>query len=182
MKRISSFIALTIALVCYDVKPQEVIHHENPTQKTTESYFLKAKINGNWIYFNQVDQLNASFGPFIETIYDGVVNASLIDEDDYSVVKNITIIIRYKGKIGVGSYAGGKQFEYGFKGVTLGYMDAATLAMYVTDVTNPASFLKINELNDIFIKGSFAGELINTTNQQKISITDGEFYIKCTNY
>lgn len=182
MKLINSLIAITIALIFLGVKQWERPQAEKSKPNTFESYFLKAKVNGIWIEFNDAEQLNASFGPYIDNVYDGVLSASNTDEENYSVLNSMSIIIRQIGKIGIGSYSGGKQFEYGFKGVTLAYMDASKSAMYMTDVTNPDSFLKINELTDTFIKGTFSGTLINPINKDKISITDGEFFIKSEHY
>jgi hypothetical protein len=182
MKLINSLIALTIALIYFGAKQWEGSKNNTPLQTITEAYFLKAKVNGTWIEYTNAEQLSASFGPYIDNVYDGVLSATNSIEDDYSVLNSISIIIRQTGKIGVGSYSGGKQFEYGFKGVTLAYMDSSKSAMYMTDVTNPDSFLKINELTDTFIKGTFSGVLINPINRQKISITDGEFYIKSEHY
>lgn len=182
MKLINSLIAITVALIFLGAKQWDGSKNETPIQNETESYFLKAKVNGIWIEFNDADQLSASFGPYIDNVYDGVLSASKADEEDSSVLNSMSIIIRQTGKIGVGSYSGGKQFEYGFKGVTLAYMDASKSAMYITDVTNPDSFLKINELTETFIKGTFSGALINPVNRQKIAITDGEFFIKSAQY
>lgn len=182
MKLINSLMAITIALIFLGAKQWDGSKNEAPIQNETKAYFLKAKVNGIWIEFNDAEQLNASFGPYIDNVYDGVLSASNTDEENYSVSNSMSIIIRQTGKIGVGSYSGGKQFEYGFKGVTLAYMDASKSAMYMTDVTNPDSFLKINELTDTFIKGTFSGALINPVNREKILITDGEFFIKSAQY
>lgn len=182
MKLINSLIAITIALIFLGAKQWDGSKNETPIQNETKAYFLKAKVNGIWIEFNDAEQLTASFGPYIDNVYDGVISAAKINDEEHSILNSMSIIIRQTGKIGVGSYSGGKQFEYGFKGVTLGYVDASKSAMYMTDITNPESFLKINELTDTFIKGTFSGVLINPINKEKISIIDGEFFIKSEHF
>lgn len=182
MKLINSLIAITITLIFLGAKQWDGSKYETPIQNETRAYIMKAKVNGIWVEFNDAEQLTASFGPYIDNVYDGVLSAANMDEESYSVSNSMSIIIRQTGKIGVGSYSGGKQFEYGFKGVTLGYVDASKSAMYITDIANPESFLKISELTQTFIKGTFSGVLINPINKQKISITDGEFFIKSEHY
>lgn len=150
--------------------------------QTNNTYFLKAKVNGNWVEFNQENELTASFGPYIDKIYDGVVSGSSLETAEPSVIANISVMIRQKGKIGVGSYSGGQFFDYGFKGVTLYYADGKTMAVYVTDVNNPQSFLKISQLTDTHVKGTFSGEVFNIMTKDKISITDGEFNLKNTSF
>lgn len=182
MKLINSLVAITFVLIFLGITKGEYVHYEKPVQNTNETYFLKAKVDGKLIEYNKIEQLNASFGPYLDNVHDGVLSASNIDDNDYSVINSISIILRQTQKIGVGSYSGGKQFEYGFKGVTLAFMDATTSAMYLTDVASPESFLKINELTNSHVKGTFSGVVINPINRQKVSITEGEFYIKSTHY
>lgn len=165
MKFINAFISLTIILNFYGIKHLENSPSDGQNHTRAEAYFLKAKVDGKWIEFHNEEQLSANFGPYIDNVYDGVINVSNINEDNYTVLNSFSIIIRKKGPIGVGSYAGGQQFEYGFKGVTLAYVDASTSTMYLTDTNNPKSFLKINEFTDTFVKGSFSGELINPINK-----------------
>lgn len=182
MKLINSLVAVTFVLIFLGITKGEYVQLEKPAQNTIETYFLKAKVNGKWVEYNKDEQLSASFGPYIDNVHDGVLSASNIDDNDYSVINSISIIIRQTGRIGVGSYSGGKQFEYGFKGVTLAFMDATTSTMYLTDVASPESFLKINELTNSHVKGIFSGVVINPVNRQKVSITDGEFYLKSNHY
>ncbi len=182
MKFITSFIVLTVFLNFYGVSQFDNLSYEIRNQTSTESYFLKAQVNGEWIVFDNSEQLSANFGPYIDNVYDGVISASNINEEDHSILNSISIIIRQKGQIGVGSYSGGQQFEYGFKGITLAYMEASTSTMYLTDTNNPKSFLKINEFTDTVVKGSFSGELIHPINKEKISVTNGEFHIKNSTY
>ncbi|TPV35937.1 hypothetical protein FJ651_03185 [Paucihalobacter ruber] len=182
MKLINSLVAITFVLIFLGITKGEYVQFEKPAQNTIETYFLKAKVNGKWVEYNKNEQLSASFGLYIDNVHDGVLSASNIDDNDYSVTNSISIIIRQTGKIGVGSYSGGKQFEYGFKGVTLAFMDVSQSAMYMTDVDNPESFLKINQLTNTHVKGTFSGVVINPVNRQKVSVTEGEFYIKSAHY
>lgn len=182
MKLNNYFIAITLTLMMFSIKIWDATESDNVDVRATNSYYLKAKVDGAWMEFNQESGLNASFGPYIDTIYDGVINASNFDTEQQSVINSMTIIIRQIGKIGIGSYSGGKVFEYGFKGVTISYTDASNSAIYVTDVNNPQSFLKITETTDTYIKGTFSGESIHIMNKAKIVITEGEFYVRSNSY
>lgn len=182
MKLTKPLIAIFITLLLFGAKEQDSTAVTHIDFQTSNTYFLKAKVDGKWITFNQDNELTASFGPYIDNVYDGAIKASSLESAEQSVIANISIMIRQKGKIGVGSYSGGKFFEYGFKGVTLSYAEGKTMAVYVTDVNNPQSFLKITQLSDTHVKGNFSGEVFNITNKNKISITDGEFSLKNTSF
>ncbi len=182
MRLTNSLIAISVSLLIFSVKIWDAADSKNIDYQGSGLYYLKAKVDGKWIEFNQDSELSFNFGPFIDIIYDGVINASNLDSGEQSIINSITIMIRQSGKIEVGSYSGGIPFEYGFKGVTMSYTDSHSSAMYVTDLNRPQSFLKISELTDTFIKGTFSGELVNIMSKSKISITDGEFYIRSNPY
>lgn len=182
MKLTNSLIVISLTLLLFGVKKWDDTAVIDINYQSNDTCFLKAMVNGKWVEYNEGNQLDANFGPFIDNIYDGAISASKIDAEQQTSTNNISISIRQSGKIGIGSYSGVKPFEYGLKGVTISYTDDLNRAIYLTDVNNPMSFLKISEFTDTHIKGTFSGELINSISKTKISITDGEFYIKSNSH
>jgi hypothetical protein len=135
------------------------------------SYFIKAKIDGQWVEFKEQKTLQGLAGN------NGVQHTAYI-EGENEIQQAITIQFFDLDPVGIGTYSGLEVVEGGnFKGVNIGYiLDAGTV--YATNLQGPVSSATISVLNDKEVKGTFSGIIREPLTQETLTVSEGEFYVK----
>lgn len=144
---------------------------ETPEEETG-SYFMKAKIDGQWVEFTAGDIVEGNIGP---TVFNHGFGAWGSGSD-----RVITIVLEDKNPVVEKSYAGIEMHETYTLGVTIGYTIGQEDApvMYVTNINNADSKLTITLLTEKEAKGTFSGTLINPVTEAEVKLTEGSFHVK----
>ncbi|WP_373493498.1 hypothetical protein [Aquiflexum sp.] len=145
-------------------------------------YFLKAKVDGKLVEFKTETLLSADMGSIeigstIPKIYNLSLSGARQVSGESTLEEVITIVITETTPITPKSYTGLVPFEYGLKGVLLGYSLEAEEKAYVTDVNDPNVNLEITEMKQNSIKGKFNGVVIDFLSGESKTITEGEFFL-----
>lgn len=163
---------LFFTLVC----TSQEIDTEQP--KGDFAYFVKAKVDGKEVFFNTENYIDGRAGKLMEDLFQGVIRGENPDPGpNLGILEAMTITITDTEPITEGVYTNVEQFKYGFKGVTLGYINTDQGYMFVTNPNEPDSYLRITKLNTQFIQGVFHGTVFDIISEKTLSITDGEFYV-----
>lgn len=138
-------------------------------------YFLKAKVDGKLVEFNTETLLSAETGSTVPGVYVLTLSGGRQSSGGNGLEENISIVLTVTSPITEKRYTGLVPFEYGFKGVLLGY--GFDEVGYVTDVNDPSVNLEITEMEQNSIKGKFGGVVIDFLSGESKTITEGEFFI-----
>lgn len=149
---------------------------ENPDDSNS-GYFLKAKVDGKLVEFKTETLLTAQTGSSISGVHTLTLSGGRELSGQSGLEENISIILTETSPITEKRYTGLVPFEYGLKGVLLGYALEAENKIYTTDVTGPNVNLEITEMKQNFIKGKFNGVVKDFLSGHSKTITEGEFFI-----
>lgn len=140
-------------------------------EEETGSYFMKAKIDGQWVNFAADDIVEGNIGP---TVFNHGFGAWGSGNG-----KIISIVLEDVNPVGEKSYGGIEMHENYNLGVTIGYLiDAEDPVSYVTNYNDADSQLTITLLNEKEAKGTFSGTLINPVTEAEVNLTEGSFHVK----
>jgi hypothetical protein len=144
---------------------------ETPEEETG-NYFMKAKIDGQWVEFSSPDVLEGNIGP---TIFNHGFGAWGSGSD-----RVITIVLEDENPVVEKSYAGIEIHDTYTLGVTIGYVigEGDTPVSYVTNYNDADSRLTITLLTEKEAKGTFSGTLINPVTKAEVKLTEGSFHVK----
>jgi hypothetical protein len=144
---------------------------ETPEEETG-SYFMKAKIDGQWVEFTAGDIVEGNIGP---TVFNHGFGAWGSGSD-----RVITIVLEDKNPVVEKSYAGIEMHETYTLGVTIGFVigEGDTPVSYVTNYNDADSRLTITRLTEKEAKGTFSGTLINPVTEAEVKLTEGSFHVK----
>lgn len=136
------------------------------------NYFMKAKIDGQWVEFTAGDIVEGNIGP---TIFNHGFGAWGNGSD-----QTLTIVVEDENPVIEKMYAGIEMHESYTLGVTIGYaiMQGETPLMYVTNPNNADSRLVITYLTEKEAKGTFSSTLIHPATLAEVKLTEGSFFIK----
>ena len=146
--------------------------------KTSSEYFMKAKVNGTLVEFKTETLLSGAIGSSIQGVYDLSLSGGRQLSNQSGLAESITIVLRETSPITQKNYSGLAPFEYGFKGVLLGYAFDIEDKVYTTDINGPNVNLEITEIKETHIKGKFSGVVKDFLNGETKTITEGEFFVK----
>ncbi len=146
---------------------------ETPEEETG-NYFMKAKIDGQWVEFSTPDILEGNIGT---TIFNHGFGAWGSGSD-----RVITIVLEDENPVVEKSYAGIEMNETYTLGVTISYVigEGDTPVSYVTNYNEADSRLTITLLTEKEAKGTFSGTLINPITKAEVKLTEGSFHVKMT--
>ena len=147
------------------------------TDDNPSGYFVKAKVDGKLVEFRTATLLDGSISSSLEGVYDFTVSGARQMSGQSALAESITIILRDTSPITEKGYSGLEAFEYGFKGVLLGYGLEIEDKAYITDVTDPKVNLEITEMKQTSIKGKFSGVVKDFISGDSKTITEGAFFI-----
>ncbi|WP_372948690.1 hypothetical protein [Mariniphaga sp.] len=143
---------------------------ETPEEETG-NYFMKAKIDGQWIEMKEQKTLQGLAGN------NGVQHTAYI-EGENEIQQAITIQFFDLEPVGAGTYSGLEVVEGGnFKGVNIGYIFDPT-TVYATALEGPVSSGTISVLNENEIKGTFSGIIREPLTGETLTVSAGEFYVR----
>ncbi len=167
VKRISAFILFLLLAAVYTGCSKDEISGE-----ITGSYFMKAKIDGQWVEFFSPDILGGNIGPTTFNYGFGAWGSSS--------GKIITVVLEDKDPVVEKSYAGIQMQETYTLGVTISYTisEGDTPASYVTNYNDADSRLTITLLTEKEAKGTFSGTLINPVTEAEVKLTEGSFHVR----
>lgn len=143
------------------------------TDKTEDGYYLKFKVDGNWVtWTNALAELGKDLDDDTKT------NFSL-QGTSADMKQSFGISFQVDGtSIGTGTYSSSDYFmpiDYSVTngGTTTWYSDKDGLEPSVYKVT-------LNNITETTIKGSFTGNFLadDSAEEKTIAITEGEFYLK----
>ncbi|NLN30669.1 MAG: hypothetical protein GX158_05440 [Bacteroidales bacterium] len=138
------------------------------------NYFLKVKIDGQWVEFTSEDVVEGTAGPSIHNYSFGLWGSS---PDEV-----ITIVLEDENPVSTGTYSGLEKYDNYTLGVIIAYVkdqgDSNPPDSYVTDPDEAHSILTITHLSDKEAKGTFAGTLINPITKDRVTLTEGSFLVK----
>jgi hypothetical protein len=150
----------------------------DPDNNNPSGYFVKAKVDGKLVEFKTETLLSGAMSSLLPGVYDFSVSGARQMSGQSSLAESISIIFRETSPITEKSYSGLEPFEYGFKGVLLGYSLEIENRAYTTDVNAANSFLEITEIKETSLKGKFNGVVKDFLSGETKTITEGEFFVK----
>ena len=143
-------------------------------EEATGNYFLKAKIDGQWVEFTAEHVIEGTVGP---TNHNHGFGAWGRSPDEV-----ITIILEDENPVSTKTYSGIETYDTYTLGVTIAYVksqgDNNVPLSYVTDHKKAESTLTITHISDKEAKGTFEGTLINPDTKDKVTLTEGSFLVK----
>lgn len=148
----------------------------NPDDNNS-GYFLKAKVDGQLVEFKTETLLSAETGSSIPGIYALALSGARQLSGQSGLAESISIVLTETSPITEKRYTELVPFEYGLKGVLLGYALEVEEKAYVTDVNNPNVNLEITEMKQNSIKGKFSGVVKYFLSGESKTITEGEFFL-----
>jgi hypothetical protein len=148
----------------------------NPDNNNS-GYFLKAKVDGKLVEFKTETLLSAGTGSSIPGVYALTLSGGRELSGQSGLEENISIVLTDTSPITEKHYTGLVPFEYGLKGVLLGYSLEVEEKAYVTDVNDPSVNLEITEMKQNSIKGKFSGVVKDILSGGTKTITEGEFFL-----
>jgi hypothetical protein len=151
------------------------------TDDNPSGYFVKAKVDGKLVEFKTLTLIDGAMGSTLPGVYDLTVSGARQISGQSALAESISIILRVTSPITEKSYSGLEPFEYGFKGVLLGYSLESENRAYTTDGNAANSFLEITEIKDASLKGKFHGVVKDFLSGETKTITEGEFFVKRSN-
>jgi hypothetical protein len=172
-------IATMVALLsfgCEKDDDQDLDTDDNPS-----GYFVKAKVDGTLVEFKTATLINGAMGNTLPGVYDLTVSGARQMSGQSALAESISIILRVTSPITENSYSGLEPFEYGLKGVLLGYTLESENRAYTTDSNAANSFLEITEIKEASLKGKFNGVVKDILSGETKTITEGEFFVKRNN-
>ena len=170
-------IAMMVAIMSFgcDNKDDQDL---DPDNDNASGYFVKAKVDGNLVEFKTETLLSGAMSSSLPGVYDLAVSGARQMSGQSALAESISIILRETSPITENSYSGLEPFEYGFKGVLLGYSLEVEDKAYTTDVNAADSFLEITEIKEASLKGKFNGVVKDLLSGETKTITEGEFFVK----
>ena len=147
----------------------------------TAGYFMKAKVNGTLVEFKTASLLGAEMSSSIQGVFDFTASGARQMSGQSGLEESIVIILRETSPITEKSYTGLAPFDYGFKGVILGYSLEAEDKAYTTDSSNPNVTLQITEIKESSVRGKFSGVVKDFLSGDTKTITEGEFFLRREN-
>jgi hypothetical protein len=170
------FIVVMVAILsfgCEKDDDQDLDTDDNPS-----GYFVKAKVDGKLVEFKTLTLIDGAMGSTLPGVYDLTVSGARQMSGQSALAESISIILREISPITEKSYSGLEPFEYGFKGVLLGYSFETENRAYTTDGNAANSFLEITEIKEASLKGKFNGVVKDLLSGETKTITEGEFFVK----
>ncbi len=172
-------LAMMVAIMsfgCDTNDDQDMNPDNNPS-----GYFVKAKVDGKLVEFRTETLLDGAMGSSIPGVYDLTLLGARQVSGQSALAESISIILRETAPLTETSYSGLEQFEYGLKGVLIGYSLEIENKAYTTDANAANSFLEITEIKETSLKGKFNGVVIEFLSGETKTITEGEFFVKRSN-
>lgn len=148
----------------------------NPDENNS-GYYLKAKVDGRLVEFKSETLLSAQTGSSIPGVHALTLSGGRELSGQSGLEENISIVLTDTSPITEKRYTGLAPFEYGLKGVLLGYALEAEEKAYVTDVNDPSVNLEITAMKQNTIKGKFSGVVKDMLSGGTKTITEGEFFL-----
>ncbi|WP_158856441.1 hypothetical protein [Lunatibacter salilacus] len=148
----------------------------NPADTDNSGYFLKAKVDGKIVEFKTETLLSVEIEPGSNGTYSLALSGGRQSSGQNSLEESIAVILTETSPIKEKTYTGLVPFEFGLKGVLLGYALDVEYIAYTTDVKNPNVNLEITEIKPNFVKGKFKEVVIDFLSGKTKTITEGEFF------
>lgn len=148
----------------------------NPADSNNSGYFLKAKVDGKMVEFKTATLLSAEIEPGPNGTYSMALSGGRQSSGQNILEESIVVILTETSPITEKSYEGLVPFEFGLKGVLLGYGLDIEDKIFTTDVTDPNVNLQITEIKPTFVKGKFNGVVKDFLSGESKTITEGEFF------
>jgi hypothetical protein len=148
----------------------------NPDDTNKSGYFLRAKIDGKLVEFKTETLLSVEIEPSTNGTYSMALSGGRQSSGQNSLEESIVVVLTETSPITEKSYSGLSSFEFGLKGVLLGYTLEAEEKVYTTDVNDPNVNLQITEIKPTFVKGKFNGVVKEFLSGETKTITEGEFF------
>jgi hypothetical protein len=120
-------------------------------------YFLKAKVNGKLVEFKTETLLSVEIEPGANGVYQMALSGGRQVQGQSALEESIVIVLTETSPITEKSYSGLVPFEFGLKGVLLGYGLDVEDKIFTTDVTDPMVNLEITQIRQTSVKGKFSG-------------------------
>ncbi len=149
----------------------------DPNDNNNSGYFVKAKVDGTQVEFKTENLLSGEISSSLPDIYDLALMGGRQVSGQSGLAESITIVLRETAPIAEKGYTGLVPFEFGLKGVLLGYAYDVEDIIFTTDVTNPTVNLEITEIRQTSIKGKFSGVVKDFLSGETKTITEGEFFV-----
>ncbi len=148
----------------------------DPIDTNNSEYFVKAKVNGTLVEFKTETLLSVEIEPGPNGVYQMALSGGRQSAGQNSLEESIIVVLTETSPITEKSYTGLTPFEFGLKGVLLGYsLDAEDIA-FVTDVNDPNANLELTEIKPTSVKGKFSGVVKDFLSGETKTITEGEFF------
>ncbi len=172
------FIFLILTAAFSGCSKNETQEEEEEQRGKNSKYFMKAKIDGQLIEFTTNDLVIGQSGP---TAFNYGFWAWGKNSD-----KTLSVNLEDENPVGVKTYRGYYTHDNSNLGVVIAYVinqgDNDLPVSFITDPDVDDSVLNITSLSKTEAKGTFSGTLFNPATGDKVTISDGSFFVELGTY